>query len=467
MELRRGHFVAVVGGAVAGSAAAARLASRGIYVAVFEQHERPYGKIEDGLPKWHVLLQAQEERRIDERLARPEIFFVPCTRLGKDLDFHALVTEWGFSAVLLANGAWKDRPLPIAGAERCVGRGLVYQNPLVTWFNHEHEPDYAGPRFEIPDGAVVIGGGLASLDVVKIVMLATVLPALHRRGIAVDLLTLETRSIAAVLEEHGLALADLGLAGCTLLYRRRMADMPVTPLAPDAPPEVVDGARRNRERLVRLFERKFLFRFEERRIPTALLVDDDRVVGLRHAESDLSGGRCVPKPGTEAVLRAPLVVSSIGSIPEPIPGIRMNGELYEVKDPRSGQFVAMDHVFALGNVVTGKGNIKASLDHGLQVADFVMDEVLDWHDADYQSLVNHGVEEAHGQARRIEQFLRDKHLLDERQVAAIVARIRERQHAVRLDADYKDWIVRHPARRFDASVSREAASRSLAAAGGR
>ena len=33
---------------------------RGINVVVFEQNIRPYGKIEDGLPKWHVKLQIQE-----------------------------------------------------------------------------------------------------------------------------------------------------------------------------------------------------------------------------------------------------------------------------------------------------------------------------------------------------------------------------------------------------------------------
>jgi len=51
------YFVAVVGGAVSGSVAAEILANHGIRVAVFEQNKRPYGKIEDGLPRWHVTAQ--------------------------------------------------------------------------------------------------------------------------------------------------------------------------------------------------------------------------------------------------------------------------------------------------------------------------------------------------------------------------------------------------------------------------
>ncbi|TDI96521.1 MAG: oxidoreductase, partial [Caldithrix sp.] len=43
MEVLPNHFVAIIGGAIAGSEAASRLADRGIYTVVFEQNLRPYG----------------------------------------------------------------------------------------------------------------------------------------------------------------------------------------------------------------------------------------------------------------------------------------------------------------------------------------------------------------------------------------------------------------------------------------
>src|SRR6202051_4984446 len=111
------YFVAVVGGAISGSVSAELLADCGIRVAVIEQNKRPYGKVEDGLPRWHAEQRKQEYQRIDARLKKPGVFFIPSTKLGRDLDFEGFSKEWGFSAVILANGAWRDRELALAGAE--------------------------------------------------------------------------------------------------------------------------------------------------------------------------------------------------------------------------------------------------------------------------------------------------------------------------------------------------------------
>ena len=103
------HFVAIFGGAVAGSEAAGQLAARGFRVVVFDQSILPYGKIEDGLPKWHYKLRDKEERRIDEKINHPNIMYVPKVKLGRDIDFED-VLKWGFNTIILATGAWRDRP---------------------------------------------------------------------------------------------------------------------------------------------------------------------------------------------------------------------------------------------------------------------------------------------------------------------------------------------------------------------
>ena len=81
----RKHFVAIIGGAIAGSVAAEIPAARGTSVAVIEQNKRPYGKIEDGLPRWHVEQRRQEYARIDARLNKPGVFYGPSTKLGRDV----------------------------------------------------------------------------------------------------------------------------------------------------------------------------------------------------------------------------------------------------------------------------------------------------------------------------------------------------------------------------------------------
>jgi hypothetical protein len=62
------------------------------------------------------------------------------------------------------------------------------------------------------------------------------------------------------------------------------------------------------------------------------------------------------------------VISSIGSIPEPIEGIETKGELFRFTDWELGRLDGYPNVFSAGNVVTGKGNIVASRKHAAVVA---------------------------------------------------------------------------------------------------
>ncbi|MGH9786876.1 MAG: FAD-dependent oxidoreductase, partial [Terriglobia bacterium] len=327
------HVVAVIGGAVAGSVAAETLADHGVRVVVFEQNPRPYGKIEDGLPRWHVEQRKQEYAKIDARLKKPGILYVPSTRLGSDLDFQDLVNRWEFSAIILANGAWRDREIGVPGADDYVGKGLLYQNPFIYWYNHKNEKGYTGPRYEpLPDGVVVLGGGLASIDVVKALQLETYEQALKARGIQTTMHELEKKGIPAVCKAHGIQPEDLGVKGCLLLYRRREQDMPLQQAPENATPEQLERAEGVRKKLLRLAREKFLFRFQDRRLTTGIIVENGRLVGLKMAETHVEGRKATPVPGSEQDLRTPLVISSIGSVPEIIPGIVSKGEYYDWKD---------------------------------------------------------------------------------------------------------------------------------------
>ena len=85
------HFVAIIGGSVAGSEAAYLLAENNHRAIVFDQKKLPYGKIEDGLPNWHVGLRDKEEDAIDRRLSHENVRFVPGFRLGTDARIEDLL----------------------------------------------------------------------------------------------------------------------------------------------------------------------------------------------------------------------------------------------------------------------------------------------------------------------------------------------------------------------------------------
>src|SRR5712671_2144404 len=362
------HFVAIVGGAIAGSVAAEILADRGIRVVVIEQNERPYGKIEDGLPRWHREQRKQEYGRIDARLKRPGVFFLPSTKLGRDIDFQDLCDNWGFAAVLLANGAWRDRELGIAGAEKFIGKGLVYQNSFIHWYNHKNEERYTGPYYQTPDEALVVGGGLASMDVVKILQLENYERVLRERGVQTDVYELEKKGVPAVCKMHGIAPENLGVKGCLLIYRRRGQDMPLAQPPENATLDQIAKTEAIRQKMLRLAQEKYLFRVQDRRVATGLLIEDGRLVGLTVAVTRVNGRKAEPVAGTEQELRAPMVISSIGSVPEKIPGVAMRGEYYDFNHETLPRYVGSDHVFGVGNVVTGQGNIRASLVHSQEVS---------------------------------------------------------------------------------------------------
>jgi NADPH-dependent glutamate synthase beta subunit-like oxidoreductase len=436
------HCIAIIGGAVAGAEVAAALAERGIEVAVFEQNPRPYGKVEDGLPRWHVALRHKEYETIGSHLSLPGVQFVPNTRIGRDVDFRALAEEWGFTGVVLACGAWRDRPLPVEGADAYVDKGLIYQNPFIIWFNHANEAGYEGPRFEPADGAIVVGGGLASIDVAKVLMLETTLAALRERGVEVDLVELEVKGIPKILERHGLSFEELGLEGCTLFYRRSAADMPLMEIPEDADERRRQKARAGRERMLGKAMQKYRFKFEPLCMPEGMLLEGGRLVGMRFRRTLIENGRVVPQQETFE-RRGVYVISSIGSIPEAIEGIPMKGELFAFSDWDLGRLGDYPTVFSAGNVVTGKGNIVTSRKHARHIGETVIEAFLGLREEGHEG------EEALLDAARSGMRERAEQLSDhiERQppiapeaLEALRKRVQERQRSVGYPGSYRAWI---------------------------
>jgi NADPH-dependent glutamate synthase beta subunit-like oxidoreductase len=425
--------VAIIGGAVAGSEAAAACAARGAIPVVFEQGTRPYGKIEDGLPRWHEKLRDKEYRKIDQNLGGEHVVFVPKTEIGADLSWPELYGDIGFSAIVLANGAWRDRGLPVEGADAYAGRGLVYQNELVYWFNHYEDEGYDGPVFEIPDDVIVVGGGLASIDVVKIANLELYARALRARGIEVDIVEMEIKGIPRTLEAHGITAEELGVKGCTLYYRRRKEDMPLAS-ADNPTPEQLAKLEAARVKIMDRVIRKYFVKFEELARPVETIIEGNRLAGIRFQKTKVVDGRVRGLEGTEFDVRASMVISSIGSIPKPIEGIPTKGELYHYDSWDTGEVHGLPGVFGLGNVLTGKGNIKDSRANAIEIIEKVV--------AAYLGVGNEPEEAAVGRSAEAEAVAEQAAAGEPMSVDAMRAladRIESRHRAIGY-TDYGSWI---------------------------
>ena len=430
------HYIAVIGGAVSGSATAFQFASRGIKTVIFDQQALPYGKIEDGLPKWHAKLRDKEEGKIDKRLAHPNITYVPNIRLGEAVTFEELCS-WGFSAIVLATGAFNDRPLPVDGVDEYLNKGFYYQNPFFIWYNHFHEPGYEGLKHEIVDDAVVVGGGLASLDVVKALMIESVKEKLLEKGHDVDMFTLD-RSIVKVLDGLGYTLDDLGLKGCRLYYRRRTIDMPVTPMATDTP-EALEKAQGIRAKLLNNFVKKYLFKFYECHVPIGKIVKDGKLAGLVFQKTEVIDGKAAAIEGTEHDVESPLVISSIGSIPELLDGIPSQWQMFKIADINTCQIEGYDNVFAVGNAVTGQGNIKESYKHGNELSERIMDESLGWKEEHFEEYLRITESKVQDQASVIAEKFSGNNLLSVEKVAELDVKIAEMHKKSGYTGDYMSW----------------------------
>src|SRR6185312_3414845 len=114
---------------------------------------------------------------------------------------------------------------------------------------------------------------------------------------------------------------------------------------PDNPtPDQISKTEQIRQKMLRLAREKYLFRFQERRVPLGVVVANGQVVGFKVAETRVSGRSVEVVPGTEQEIRAPMVVSSIGSVPEMLPGISMKGEYYAFADEVTPRHIEYQHV---------------------------------------------------------------------------------------------------------------------------
>ncbi|MEZ4886449.1 MAG: hypothetical protein R3E32_17060 [Chitinophagales bacterium] len=436
------HLVAIFGGAVSGAEAAYQFIQRNIPCVVFDQNTLPYGKIEDGLPKWHNKLRDQEEEKINEKLSHELVRFVPHIRLGREISFEELV-NWGFSAVILAIGAWRDRPLPIEGIDDYVDKGLIYQNSFIYWFNHFHEPNYNGPQFEALDNTIVVGGGLASLDVLKVLMILTVQRALKEKGHEVNMFQLD-RSIAKVLDQLGYTLEDLGLKGATLYYRRRIKDMPLSPTQADSP-EKMEKVRMIQEKILNNYQSKYLFNVKPLHAAVDKIVENGRLVGLAFKQTELVDERIVPIAGPETFVWASQVISSIGSIPQLIKGIPANGQVFDINENNCCQLEGYPNVFAVGNTVTGRGNIKDSMKHSQIVTKEWIDTYLDTElsGAVYGDAFETRALDTAEQVESIANKISHSPSLSDEKLNELHERVSELQQLSGYEGDFRAWVKTH------------------------
>jgi hypothetical protein len=218
--------------------------------------------------------------------------------------------------------------------------------------------------------------------------------------------------------------------------------MPLSDIPPDAPPKRAESLRMARNKILEKAMRKYLFEFQELRAPTGLLLEDEKMVGVQFNATEVADGRVRILDSPVEAARGELTISSIGSIPEPIPGIPQKGEVYTYVNEKIGLLLdGPTAVFAAGNVLTGKGNIKDSLESGTEVGTRVAEAYLGL-SGEQLPLAEGARRAAQAEAEQIAAVVDARPRLAPEAVEKIVHRLQERQRAVGYSGNYRDWIAK-------------------------
>ncbi len=258
-----GTTIAVVGSGPAGLAAAQQLTRVGHTVVVYERDARIGGLLRYGIPDFKL-----EKHIIDRRLEQMEAEgtrFRPGVEIGKDITWDALRRR--FDAVIVATGATVPRDLRLPGRDLA---GVHFAMDFLVPANRAVNGEAVAP--DAPNAAgkhvIVIGGGDTGSD-----------------------------CVGTALRQGAASVTTLAIGKKPPLTRPAHQPWPTDPILFEVSTSHEEGG-----------ERTYL-------ASTVEFLGDKSgaVVGLRVAETEyLPDGNRVPKPGTEHVIRADLVLIAMG-----------------------------------------------------------------------------------------------------------------------------------------------------------
>lgn len=313
-----GFRVAVVGSGPAGLTAAGELARKGHGVTIFEALHEPGGVLVYGIPEFR--LPKEIVRQEVDSLRSLGVEIVTNVVIGRTYTIDDLMTEEGFDAVFIANGAGLPMFLGIPGENL---KGVYSANEFLTRVNlmRAWDPDSETPVLR-PRRAAVIGGGNTAMDAVRTA----------RR---------------------------LGADPATLVYRRSRAEMP-------ARLEEVHHAEEEGI-VLELLTNPLEIVADEKGWVRALICQR-----MQLGEPDASGrARPEPVPGSEFEVACDTVIEAIGTRANPLltqttPDLKVNRKGYIEIDENN--MTSKPGVFAGGDIVRGAATVILAMGDGKKTA---------------------------------------------------------------------------------------------------
>ena len=228
--------------------------------------------------------------------------------------------------------------------------------------------------------------------------------------------------------------------------------MPLSPMPTDTP-EALEKARIIRQKILDNFQKKYLFRFVPNSMPVDKILQDGRLKGITFQETRVEGEKVIPIEDKYFDVISPLIVSSIGSIPESIEGLPLKGQVYKISDPKTSLIEGFENVFAIGNAVTGKGNIVESVKHSREISTGIIDNFLEWQHKQYQNWHRGTVTKVDQNMVQIIEKIETQKGLSAKVFNKILENVTRMQKKAGYDGNYRAWIDNHLPLRLENTLS--------------
>ena len=102
-----------------------------------------------------------------------------------------------------------------------------------------------------------------------------------------------------------------------------------------------------------------------------------------------------------------------------------------------------EDVFAIGNAVTGRGNIAESRTHGRESAKNIMETHLEWDEEQFQEFLRNLESNVDEQVGTITQHLKNLDVMPDEVIKNILDKTTEMQLKVGYNGDYLEWKKEH------------------------
>jgi hypothetical protein len=224
--------------------------------------------------------------------------------------------------------------------------------------------------------------------------------------------------------------------------------MPLTPMPTDTP-ELLAKAQMVRQKILDNFQKKYLFRFVPCCIPIGKITQGDRLTGITFQKIQIEKDRLIPITGEFIDAETPLVISSIGSIPEKIEGIPSEGGVFNISDSGTCLIDGFDNVFAIGNAVTGKGNINESVKHSREISTGIIDNFFEWQQSEYQDWHRQTAKKVDRDMDKIIGRIEKRPSLPDNQFQFILEKTSLLQQKTGYDGKYEEWVKKNLPARYE------------------